>query len=82
MNIPVNANDYEMLLWGELVQLRKLIDRAGTGPQLIHIQLGPVLNQGHGVVQAPVPGEVRADGVPYEVGQLIIGPVELGGVVD
>ena len=31
MNIPVNANDYEMLLWGELVQLRKLIDRAGTG---------------------------------------------------
>ena len=51
-------------------------------PHLIHIQLGPVLDQGHGVVQAPVPGEVGADGVPHDVGQLVVRPVEEGGVID
>ena len=34
MDIPVNANDYELLLWGELVQLRKFIGKFGTGMSL------------------------------------------------
>ena len=49
---------------------------------LIHIQRGAVLDEGDGVVQGPVSGQIGTDGVPDDIGQLVVGPVELGGAVD
>ncbi len=49
---------------------------------LVQIQPHPVLKKSNGVIQRPVPGEVGAQGVPDDAGQLVLRPVELSGVVD
>ncbi len=50
MNIPINANDYELLLWGELQQTNRWIAHAGSVEQFLkddmlamrrHFKYGP-----------------------------------------
>ena len=55
---------------------------AGRSLLFVKVQAHPVVQQPEGVVQRFVSGEVGAKGLPHDVGQGIVGPVDLGGAVD
>ena len=48
----------------------------------VDVQPHTVLKQSDGFIHALVPGQIGADGVPDDIGQLIVRPVELGNVVN
>ena len=57
---------------------------SGAGRSLLFVDVQPhtVLNQGDCLVHGLIPGEVGAQGLQHDVGQGIVRPVDLGGVVN